>query len=193
MSSVLAIDLIDGTLRHDSVAEHLGDGVHVLVLEHESLVDLELGEAKLVEVGQCISESGVVLFGDLLVVEGLWGLDLGGEGDLALHEAVTRLVTRLEGRHFFFLLLNDWLLKGHVHGGWLLGLHDEDVAPDLVAELDVSSLHSEEASVAALLFWSLALDSHFAVSVCLDLVADQAWLGSDIVASGLEELYVGRP
>lgn len=193
MSSVLAIDLIDGTLRHDSVAEHLGDGVHVLVLEHESLVDFELGEAELVQVGQCVSESGVVLLGDLLVVEGLWSLDLGGEGDLALHEAITRLVAWLEGRSLFFLFLNDWLLKGHVHSGWLLRLHDKDVAPDLVTELDVSGLHSEEAGVAALLFRSLALDSHFAVSFRLDLVADQAWLGSDIVASGLEELYVGRP
>ena len=84
-------------------------------------------------------------------------------------------------------------MAGHLDNSLLLGLHNEDVAPDLVAELDVAGLHSEVGGVASLVFRSLALDSHFAVSFRLDLVADQAWLGSDIVASGLEELYVGRP
>ena len=89
--------------------------------------------------------------------------------------------------------MSDWLLADHLDRGFLLWLHNKDVAPDLVAELDVSGLHSEVGSVASLVFGSLALDSHFAKSISLDLIAELDWLGANVISGGLEELHICRP
>lgn len=84
-------------------------------------------------------------------------------------------------------------MADHLDGSLLLWLDNEDVAPDLVAELDVSCLHSEVGSVASFVFGSLALDSDFAKGISLDLIAELDWLGANVISSGLEELHICWP
>jgi len=59
-----------------------------------------------------------------------------------------------------------------------------------VAKLDVSTLHSEVGSVAAFLFWCLALNGHFGHSVSLDLITNLNWFGANVISGGLEELNI---
>ena len=104
-----------------------------------------------------------------------------------------RFITWLEFFfHFFVLDFSYWLLANHLDS-LLLWLHNKDVAPNLVAKLDVSSLHSEVGGVASFISWCLALDGHFTYSVSLDFITKLNWLGTDIISSGLEELNISWP
>lgn len=84
-------------------------------------------------------------------------------------------------------------MADHLDGSTLLWLNNKDVAPDLVAKLDVSSLHSEVGGVSAFLSWSLALDSHLSDSVSLDLIANIDWFSTNIISGGLEEFDISWP
>lgn len=193
---LFTVDVLDAGLIEGSVAEGLSDSVDVLVLEHESLVDIEVAESEFVEGGKSFFEGLVSLLSNFLVVGHLGSLDSIGNSNLALHKFArwARFVSWSFVLHLFILDSNNWLLSNHLDGCSLfLWLNNKDVAPDLVAKLDVSGLHSEVGRVASLFLWSLALDGNLTHSVSFDLIVERNWNRSDIVTSGLEELYISWP
>ena len=183
--------------------ELLGNDVDILVLLHEHEVGLEVGEAELVKSDEGGLEALLLLLG-LLEVELLWRLCV--DADHALHEGAAGLLdgrlldSRLLGHIFVasgggvFLDGGDWILGNHLHGlaingfdqvGLLLlysdwlngGLDAENIAVDLVAELDLARLHSEEGGVATLLLRCLELHLKFVGGAWHDLTVDGDDLG----------------
>ena len=183
--------------------ELLGDDVDILVLLHEHKVGLEVGESELVKSDEGGLEALLLLL-SLLEVELLGRL--GVDADHALHEGAAGLLdgrlfdSGLLGHIFVAsgggVLLNgrDWILGDHLHGlanngldqvGLLLlysdwlngGLDAENIAVDLVAELDLARLHSEEGGVATLLLRCLELHLKLVGGAWHDLTVDGDDLG----------------
>ena len=203
-------------LTKGTAHELVGDNVDVVVLLHQHVVDLEVGEAELVEVlqsllhavliGKSLNRFEVELLGALLV-------DIDG----ALHERAW-LAEWVNGS------LNLWLFNGGLtfahllvascssllSSNWLLGNHlddvlhvlnvldqdavkvfmlldlvwldAEDIAADLVSELDLSSLESEEGGVASLLAWGLELNGDFESGSGGDFILQSHDLGLHVIA-----------
>ena len=76
---------------------------------------------------------------------------------------------------------------------WLSGLDAENIAADLVAKLNSTSLESEEGSVASLLRRGLELNRNLKRGTSNDFILESDNLGVHVVTRGLEELSASRP
>jgi len=83
------VDSIELALRKSASEQLVGDSVDVLELVHKDLVDLEVSEAGLIQVGQSLLEDGVILSCDLLKVKLLGRL--GVDAKCAVHEGADGL------------------------------------------------------------------------------------------------------
>jgi len=180
-----------GELAFAESASHelLGDGVNISMLFHEHLVHVKVSKAKLVEILEGLLERFVGKIVDLLVVDLLGSLDINA--DHALHQSAGLLIFIHEGQAGFLLLsFDNWLSHLFVSGNFLLlgdhldrsladnwlhhasgeifvenlrllWLDTKDIAVDLVAKLNSSSLKTEEGGVASFLSRCFALDRNF--------------------------------
>ena len=89
-----------------------------------------------------------------------------------------------DGILFHHLDLGDWLdqitLEVFVHDR-LNGLDTKDIAADLVAELNLASLQSEERGVAAFLNWSLELNGDFESGTSNNFLLERDDLSSHVI------------
>ena len=158
--------------RHELVS----DEVDVLVLVHEHVVDTKVGVTEVVEGSQGNLHVVILNLLNRLEVELLWRLSVDADG--ALHK---------EGAWLLGSIIGDFLVDR------LHGLDTKDVAADLVAELDLASLQSEERGVAAFQRWGLELNRYLAGFASDNLLLESDNLGRHVVPRCLEQLGARGP
>ena len=172
---------INSALVQGTREENVTDLVDIVVLGHQGLVGLELNKAKLVESLEAGGELSRLKLICLVHVDLLWSLDVLLHGDDAGGKVFDLVVSLLLG----------WLCSSL--GDWLLLANDENIAPGLVAKLDVSSLESEEGLVLAWELWGLEGDGEGPLSVWLDLAPDLVDGALHVVTTGLAEEHISWP
>ena len=184
------------------------------MLQHEHEVGLEVGEAELVE-GDQRGLHALVMLLSFVVVELLGRL--GVDADSALHQGaglseglnfLGRFSNGLDWLIIQVLVISiggsfDWILSDHLDvrdgdGFVRVGLNEdrldaEDVTADLVAELDLASLHSEERGVTTLLLRCLELHLDLVGGTWDNLAVNSDNLGLHVISRGLKELGTDGP
>lgn len=209
------VDSAKLALAEGTAHELVGNDVDIVVLLHEHVVDLEVGEAEFVEVLQSLLHAVLIAKGlNRFEVELLGALLVDVNG--ALHERAwlaewvngsLNLWLFDDGLKFAHLLVascssllsGNWLLRNHLDRVLnsnrldqvtlkvlmlynLVWLDAEDIAADLMSELNLSSLQSEERGVASLLDWGLELNGDFEGGSSGDLILQSHDLGLHVVA-----------